>query len=132
MSISVGHFSGNLGADATTVPAGNTTVTEGSIAVNKPSFGDKKNTFWVKFKVWGNRGEKLAPMLLKGTNIYITGEYTSQEWNGKSYPTIDCSKGDIAFMDKAKANSESTQRPQIEETITDSLDKLDTSDPFDL
>lgn len=131
MGLSYGQFTGNLGADATNLVVNNTTVTEGSMAVEKPDYGENKKTTWIKFKIWGKRGDALAPRLTKGTRILIVGELTFPEFNGKMTPVVDVSKGDLHFMDRPEARNRN--RPQIEDTITDNLDKLDVGkDPFEL
>ena len=46
-------------------------------------FGDKKTTNWFSCKVWGKRGESLAPHLIKGTPVTVFGALTLREWNDK-------------------------------------------------
>lgn len=35
--------------------------------------GDKEYTDWIRVKVWGDRGPKLAPHIRKGDKLYVRG-----------------------------------------------------------
>ncbi|WP_442592528.1 single-stranded DNA-binding protein [Parapusillimonas sp. JC17] len=63
-----------LGRDAETryTPQGDA-VTELSLAFTYGKKGQDGNrpTQWVKGSMWGQRGETLAPYLLKGTQVYV-------------------------------------------------------------
>ena len=80
--------SGSLGRDAElkTLPSGKN-VLEFSIAVNS-GFGDNKNTYWWKAKLFGDRAAKLAEYFVKGTKLMIEGvpelrEYEAKDGSGK-------------------------------------------------
>lgn len=45
--------------------------------------GEHKGTLWVNGAVWGIRGEKLAPMLLKGTQLFVSGEIAQRDYTSK-------------------------------------------------
>jgi len=47
-------------------------------------YGDKAVTTWLNCNLWGKRAETLAPMLIKGTKIAITGELTNRQYADKS------------------------------------------------
>lgn len=46
-------------------------------------FGERKTTNWFNCQIWGARGEKLAPHLLKGQQITVFGTLTMREWTNK-------------------------------------------------
>lgn len=46
-------------------------------------FGDRKSTNWFNCQIWGARGEKLAPHLLKGQQVTVFGTLTMREWTSK-------------------------------------------------
>lgn len=46
-------------------------------------FGDRKSTNWFNCQIWGARGEKLAPHLLKGQQVTVFGTLTMREWTNK-------------------------------------------------
>lgn len=74
-------FTGRLGADAVVKNVNDKRLLEVSVAVNT-GYGNNKKTTWYKIKVWGNRADTLAPMLLKGTAVAGCGELSTNEWDG--------------------------------------------------
>ena len=64
---------GNVGKDAEVRFTGNgDAIASFSFALTS-GYGDKQITTWLNCNLWGKRAETLAPMLLKGTKIGITG-----------------------------------------------------------
>jgi single-strand DNA-binding protein len=78
---------GNIGKDAEVRNAGDSKVTSWSVAVDD-GFGQNKRTIWFDCSMWGVRGEKLAPHITKGGKICVSGEFSTREHNGTTYPTI--------------------------------------------
>lgn len=74
-------FTGRLGADAQVKTINDKKLLEVSVAVNT-GYGNNKKTTWYKIKVWGNRADTLAPMLLKGTAVAGCGELSTNKWDG--------------------------------------------------
>lgn len=74
---------GNIGKDADIryTPNGDA-VAQFSFALTS-GYGDKAITTWLNCNVWGKRAETLAPMLLKGTKVGITGELTNRPYKAK-------------------------------------------------
>lgn len=58
-----------------------------SVAVDngKDSNGNRRDPTWYDASLWGKRAEALAPYLLKGGKITLTGRPTAREHNGKVY-----------------------------------------------
>jgi single-strand DNA-binding protein len=67
-------------------------------------FGDRKQTVWLDCSLWGERGEKLAPMLTKGKLVLVEGDLGTREHEDKTYLTLDVR--DIKFTDKKEGDSE--------------------------
>jgi single-strand DNA-binding protein len=80
-------IAGNIGKDAEVRNAGDSKVTSWSVAVDD-GFGQNKRTIWFDCSMWGVRGEKLAPHITKGGKICVSGEFSTREHNGTTYPTI--------------------------------------------
>ena len=76
-------FTGRLGSDAIykTLASGKGLL-ECSVA-NNTGFGDYAKTNWLKVKMWGDRGSKVAQFLKKGSLIGGAGEVTQETWTGK-------------------------------------------------
>lgn len=79
---------GGIGKDAQTrTTQGGDKVTSFSVAVDE-GFGDKKRTIWFDCSLWGQRGEKLAQYLTKGSRVCVTGDMSTREHEGRTYLTI--------------------------------------------
>jgi len=78
-------IAGNVGRDAEIRQAGGSTVCGFSLAVSGYDRRAKqKVTTWYRVSVWGARGERLAPMLTKGSKVALSGELSVSEYEGKT------------------------------------------------
>src|SRR5690606_14918974 len=57
-------------------------------AVDK-GFGQNKQTLWIDCNAWGERYEKLSQYIVKGSQLGVTGELGTREYEGKTYLTLD-------------------------------------------
>lgn len=74
---------GNISRDAELrFTASGDAICSFNLALNS-GYGDKQITTWLNCSVWGKRGQTLAPMLLKGTKVGISGELTNRPWTDK-------------------------------------------------
>lgn len=81
-------IAGRIGKDAETrTTQGGDQVTGFTVAVDE-GFGDKKRTLWFDVSHWGKRGAAVAPYLLKGSSVTVTGDLSTREYEGKTYLTI--------------------------------------------
>ena len=80
---------GRVGRDAVTrhTHAGKS-VTGWSLAVDH-GWGDNKQTVWLDCSLWGDRGERLAQYITKGSQLGVTGEIGTREHDGKTYVTLN-------------------------------------------
>lgn len=102
-------FTGNLGSDAEIrmTPNGKS-VTQFNVACTS-GWGDNKTTSWMRCSMWGDRGEKVAPFLLKGGMVAISGEFTAREWEDKDgNKRISC---DVRVNDLTLCGTRDAQRP---------------------
>jgi len=97
-------------------------------------YGDKATTMWLHCNFWGKRAETLAPMLLKGTKIGITGEISARTYkakDGTEKSVTECRIHDVTLLGKPESKSEpvhhqvSTQHEPI-----DAFDDLESDIPF--
>lgn len=65
-------LTGNCGTVRLVKSAGKSPVLNVSLATNR-KVGDREFTDWTSVKIWGERAEKLAPFISKGTKLLITG-----------------------------------------------------------
>ncbi len=78
------QFAGRLGRNAD-LRKGDTpskSVCNFSIAVNV-GFGEKKRTLWVGCALWGERAEKLAQYLIKGSAVSVSGDVDLRQYDKK-------------------------------------------------
>lgn len=54
---------------------------------NNVGFGDFAKTNWLTVKMWGDRGEKIAQYLKKGTTVTGAGELSTEDWTGSDGKT---------------------------------------------
>lgn len=98
--MNIATFTGRIGrdADARTTPSGKQVVNF-SLAVDERRGGEKK-TLWVSCGLWGERGQKLAQYLTKGSIVSVSGpvrveSYTSK--SGEAASKLCCMVNDISM-----------------------------------
>ena len=81
--MNVWTFIGRLGGNAEVrfLPNGDP-LCQFSVAVDS-GYGEKKTTTWVRCSMFGARGEKVAPYILKGDKIGVTGEAKMHTFTGR-------------------------------------------------
>ena len=110
-------FTGNLGNDAEhrNTPNGDTVVTF-SVGV-KSGFGDRATTTWARCAMFGKRGESVAPYLVKGQLVGVTGELSAREWyddkSGQKRTSIEVRVSDLTLLGKRDGSQQSeSQSPR--------------------
>lgn len=76
-------FTGNLARDAklNSTEKGDSV---GSFSVGvKSGYGDKAVTNWINCSLWGKRADSLAPYLMKGQGVAISGELSLRKYKSK-------------------------------------------------
>lgn len=118
--------SGRVGADAQLKTVGDTTVCSFSVAHTEKIYGDNptEKTIWVSCSIWGERGIKLAPHILKGTYVVVEGSGGVNPFlkDGQPQAVIICRVSSLEFG--GKANSEN---PKVTEATSF---KSDSEFPF--
>lgn len=103
---------GNVGRDAEVrFTANGDPITSFSFALTS-GFGEKSITTWINASIFGKRGQTLAPMLLKGTKIGITGELTNrpyQDKSGNEKHSLEVRVSDVTLLGKKDSESVSVQ-----------------------
>ena len=92
---------GRLGGDAEVrYTQSGTAVTVFSVAVDS-GFGKNKTTMWIRCNMWGDRGKAVAPYILKGQQIGISGEISLSTWTGKDgveKTSLECRVNDVTLI----------------------------------
>lgn len=111
--MNVWNFTGNLGRDAEMrYTSKGEPALSFSVAV-KAGYGQNEKTSWARCTLWGKRGESVAPYLVKGALVGISGElaldkYTTKD--GVDLFNLDVRVNDVTLLGKKAA--ESTEAPQ--------------------
>jgi single-strand DNA-binding protein len=77
-----GMVVGNLGGEATQKQVGDNTVVEFSVASSKKIKGESKTT-WIRCSYWGRPATAVAPYLIKGSTVAVTGDVEIREFTKK-------------------------------------------------
>ena len=132
------NFTGNIGNDAETrhIPSGEAVV--GFNVAVKSGYGDKAVTTWVRCAIWGKRGEAVAPYLLKGQLVGVSGELSAREWqnkDGQTKTSIEVRVNDVQLLGKKDGQQQAApqrQAPQQQAKPADSggFGDFDSEIPF--
>jgi single-strand DNA-binding protein len=91
----IATVTGNLGRDAELKDVAGQRVCSFSVASTRKVKGSDETT-WIDASIWGQRGDKLAQYLSKGTKVTIVGQLSTREHNGKTYLQLNVSDLDFA------------------------------------
>ena len=91
---------GNLGQDSELryLPSG-AAILNFQVACTS-GYGDKKKTTWVRCVLFGKQGESLAQYLKKGSKIFVSGEFSLNEYranDGTQKTSIELNVRDISL-----------------------------------
>ena len=127
-------IAGKIGRDAELRNTqGGDSVCSFSVAVDQRD-GRDKSTNWWRVSLWGKRGEALAPYLLKGTSVTVTGDFALGDYEGKPQLNIRAngsalqgSRGDGSL---GAPSEPQRQQPSGNNHADDLDDDLDDDIPF--
>ncbi len=77
-----------IGMDAVTRFTQAGKAVTGFSAAFDTGWGDKKQTTWLDVSGWGERYEKVAQYLTKGSQVLLEGDIGTREHDGKTYITL--------------------------------------------
>ena len=121
---------GNLGKDAERKSMQDgTAVLKFSVADGQ---GKDKPAIWWNCDLFGKRAETLAPYLVKGQQVTVTGTLSEREYEGKKYQTLRVN--DVALQGSRPAGEQSArpaQRPAPQQSNGGGFDDMQDDDiPF--
>ena len=97
-------------------------------------YGDKEITTWVNGAIYGKRGETLAPMLLKGIQIGVTGEITNRPYtakDGTNKLSLEMRITDVTLLGKANGQaSDNNAQGSVKTASTDDINEIESDIPF--
>ena len=111
---------GNLGRDPELryTPNGRP-VTTFSVAVNQATKNQQSGewveaTDWFRVSVWGDRAERAAEQLRKGSRVFVDGRFRTREYetnDGRKGLSLDVSADTVLGLDKREQGAEGTFVP---------------------
>jgi single-strand DNA-binding protein len=97
-------------------------------------YGKNAKTTWLRCTVWGRKAEAVAPMLLKGTQIAITGEITLNEYQdkqGQTKSSLECRIQDVTLLGKRDNELKPAGEPKKADGFQpDPFDEIENDIPF--
>ncbi len=128
-----------IGKDAVTrFTQGGKSVTGFSAAFDT-GWGDNKKVHWLDVSGWGERYEKVAQYLTKGSQVLIEGDIGTREHDGKTYLTLTLSdlkligakqEGQGAGSGGSRGGAPQRERPQRATNHPPMDDFADDTIPF--
>lgn len=127
--MNVWNFVGNLGKGAETryLQSGDPVVSF-SVGV-KSGYGDKATTTWARCSMFGKRGEAVAPYLVKGQQVAISGEASLREYTdkqeGQSRASLEVRVNDLTLVGgKREGQQSAVPRQQAAQPAQDDFDDV--------
>lgn len=111
--MNIGVFAGNVARVNDLKTIGDSCVLNFVVAVNEHKKGEKV-THWVDCAIWGKRAESLAPYIVKGVKVSVSGQVGIRTYEGKSGfgATFDLRVQDITLLG---GGEEAPQQPAANE-----------------
>lgn len=124
---------GNLGRDAELRFMKDQTPVAGFSFAVSSGYGKNEKTNWLECSLFGKRAEVLTPMLLKGTKVAISGEFSIREWNDKdgnlrTTPSLLVEK--ITLLGKKPEGEAKAPEPQPKAVEVPDFDDFEDDIPF--
>ena len=120
-------IAGNIGKDAVLRETQNGSVLGFSVAVEDRT-GKEKRTIWFDVSMFGKRGEALKQFCTKGTRVCVCGDFSTREYEGKTYLTVNAS--DITLQGGGDRRDDQPHDGRSSQSAAHVADDLDDAVPF--
>ena len=116
-------FTGNLARDAK-INSTEKGDSVGSFSVGvKSGYGDKAVTNWINCSLWGKRADSLAPYLMKGQGVAISGELSLRKY--KSKDGTEGASMEVRVQDVTLIGNKEDRAPMTPQMASKSMSKAD-------
>jgi len=125
------NFTGRIGKDCETRHTASGDSVTSFTAAFDAGYGATKITNWVNCSIWGKRGESVAPYLIKGAQIAITGEFACREYtdkDGNKRTSNDVRVSDLTLIGGKSEPAQKQEKPAPGDDAPAAFD--DTDIPF--
>ena len=82
-------------------------------------FGKNKDTSWIKFNLWGKRGEGVFPYLKDKTQVCVSGELANRKYtdkDGQERYSLEVRVNDLTLVGGKQDSSQSQQSNEYDQT----------------
>lgn len=99
-------------------------------------YGQNKTTSWIKFNLWGKRGESLMPYLNDKTQVCVSGELANREYTdkeGQKRYSLEVRVNELTLVGGKQEASETRQQAPQQSKPSNRVshgDELDSDIPF--
>jgi single-strand DNA-binding protein len=117
-------FVGRLGRDGDFKKVGEHDLLELAVA-NSIGFGEKKKTNWFRCKIWGKQATSLQPHMVKGKEVFITGQLELEEYtkkDGTNGAAMNVKVNNLDFCGSQKGEGQQSAQPQSQSAPADGDD----------
>ena len=102
-------------------------VTSWSIAIDS-GWGENRITTWLRCTMWGDRGEKVAQYITKGSQIGVSGEFSTREYDRNGVTKTSC---ELKIDNVTLVGGKDTQKPNSKPATPSARDTYEEDDiPF--
>jgi single-strand DNA-binding protein len=122
-------ISGNCGKDAELRDTRDSKVLSFNVGV-KNGFGKDAGSVWYRCSLWGKAAEAFSGSIKKGTKVFISGELTHDEYEGKPQFNVRVGSIDTAPRSEAEAVNSLRVSSSTWDATKDLNDDLDSDVPF--
>jgi single-strand DNA-binding protein len=130
--------SGRVGQDAEIKNVGDNTVCSFSVAHTEKVYGatPAEKTIWVTCSIWGERGVKLAPHIVKGTFVVVEGSGSVNSYmqkNGEPAAVIRCMVNSLEFGGKPTSGENTSGgyvNPLTNPVVQELKKELNADEPY--
>jgi single-strand DNA-binding protein len=122
-------ISGNVGKDAELRDTRDSKVLSFNVGV-KNGFGKDAGSVWYRCSLWGKAAEAFAGSIKKGTKVFVSGELTHDEYEGKPQFNVRVGSIDTAPRSEAEPSNSLRVSSSTWDATKDLNDDLDDSVPF--
>ena len=98
-------------------------------------FGQNKTTSWIKFNLWGKRGESLTQYLKDKTQVCVSGELANREYtdkDGQKRYSLEVRVNDLTLLGKKDGQQQAAPQQQAPRQAPQQAGGMDIDDdiPF--
>ena len=122
-------ISGNVGKDAELRDTRDSKVLSFNVGV-KNGFGKDAGSVWYRCSLWGKAAEAFAGSIKKGTKVFVSGELTHDEYEGKPQFNVRVGSIDTAPRSEAEPSNSLRVSSSTWDATKDLNDDLEDSVPF--